>query len=131
MQPGVLIRSWEFAVHAGLSSTARITVDASPWGMGAVLEVDSTITQYFSLMLTEDDVAIHGYPIGSPDGQQVWELLAALVALRHWGALWHNKWAVVRGDNVATLYTILHLRPHSCALRRLARELALEFALVG
>eukprot|EP00971_Amphidinium_carterae_P068298 1352451-Amphidinium_carterae.1 len=126
-----LVRTWSVQVHAGLGDNVIITVDASPFGMGGVLQVNGQYIAFFGVPLSDDDVQIHGYDRGSPDGQQVWELLSALIALRLWSTVWIHGRTILQGDNLAALYAILNLNPASANLRRLARELALDFAAVA
>ena len=50
-------------------------------------------------------------PIGTPDGQQLWERFATLVAVD----IWHSVWSQIRlilkvqGDNVIALTMILKM----------------------
>ena len=65
---------------------------------------------------------------GTPDGQQLWECLAVLVAVDAWTKLWQEERIVlkVRGDNVGALTLLIKMRPSSPALAIVARELALR-----
>ena len=106
------------------------TVDASPWGLGAVLVEDGAVVEYLADQVTDDDCKLLGVAVGSPDSQQVLEALAMLVALRTWRARW-QQWrstVAIRGDNVTMLTMVLNFKGSSPALSLLARELALEVA---
>ena len=86
---------------------------------------------FFSSPLSDVDSQILGHTIGEASGQQVWESLSALVALRAWKGYWTKGRAklLVRGDSVAMLTMVLRLKPsHSPGLGLLARELALDLA---
>ena len=89
------------------SSSELITIDASPWGPGGVLEhVKSGRTiEWFSSKLTAEDERRFNHKIGDPAGQTTWEALASLVAIRTWAKfLNHKKVRIhVRGDNVGAL----------------------------
>jgi hypothetical protein len=66
----------------------------------------------------------------TPNGQQVWECLAALVALRLWRPIWGRTSLLlkVRGDSMAMLSLIVNLRPSTPQLGLIGREIALEYA---
>ena len=73
----------------------EITTDASPWGIGGWVSIDGFVTELFSDPLGDLDVAEFGHEIGSAEGQQSWEALAILVALRLWRRLWLITRAVI------------------------------------
>ena len=97
--------------------------------MGAIFLIDGVICGWFSSALTESDCTRFGWSFGSPDGQQTWEALCLLVALRVWRHLWYLQRleVEVRSDNLATLYLLSHLKSSSRSLNLIGRELALEF----
>ena len=47
------------------------------------------------------------------DGQQVWECLAILIAIRMWAHIWSKERIILRicGDNVGALTLCIKLRP--------------------
>ena len=106
-----------------------MTIDASPWGPGAVLELEGAVREYFGEGLAKDDVSVFGFDVGNPKGQEVWESLAALVALR----LWRQHWAqercclLARGDSVTMLTLVARLKGTAPGISLIGRELALEF----
>ena len=60
-QPGTgLVRVWLLSAYMDRGESVAISFDASPWGLGATIEVGG---------LSEDDVRIVGYPLGSAAGQ--------------------------------------------------------------
>ena len=69
-------------------------------------------------------------PIGSADGQQLWECLAILVAIDIWSKLWNQQRIIlkVRSDNVGALTLLLKMRPANATIAKVARELALRLA---
>jgi hypothetical protein len=83
---------------------------------------------WFAVGLSRHDEAVLGHATGDSDGQQVWEALCLLVALRVWKSWWQRirvKLAL-RGDNVACLILASQLRGKSMGLNLIASELALD-----
>eukprot|EP00972_Heterocapsa_arctica_P053054 7812916-Heterocapsa_arctica.AAC.1 len=111
-------------------SRVEITTDASPWGIGANLAIVGVIVEYIVDAISDFDQDMLGNARGTSDGQQAWEALAILVALRRW----REKWQVlrvrlaVRNDNIGALSAVARLKAHSPALSLCARELALDLA---
>ena len=63
-----------------------ISTDASPWGIGGILQdASGNIVSYFFDALTLEDASQLQGKIGEPASQTTWELLAVVVALRCWG----------------------------------------------
>ena len=100
--------------------------------MGDTLEVNYVIVAFLRSPLGVEDVNLLGHLIGEASGQQVWETLCALVALRAWKQHWKESRfnLMIRGDSVTMLTIVLHMRPASSSpgLGLLARELALDMA---
>ena len=88
-EQGEIERVW--SVKAFLSSVHSITMafDASPWGLGAVLVNNAIPIVFFACKLDAFDTRRYGYNLGDSKGQQCWEALCILVALR----LWYDEWA--------------------------------------
>ena len=105
-----------------------ITWDASPFGMGSTLQLDGVFVEYFAIEITADDENILGVAAGQHEGQQTWEALAGLVALRHWAQHWHGQRArlQIRSDNVGALVMLTKLKGGSKALTLIAREYSLD-----
>ena len=127
---GALTRPFAYTSFLASPSQVRVTVDASPYGFGAVLEEQHSITEYFSEAISSDDVDVPGIEVGAADHQQVLEELGALIALRAWRAKWRRKCAqlTARGDNMTMLVMLLDLKGSTKVLSLIAREMALEVA---
>ena len=104
-----------------------IGTDASPYGMGGWLSIDGKIVEHFATGISAHDQ--RKFDVSSYDsvGQQIWEVLAMLVALRLWLPRWANEHInlSVRGDNVGALVLLLKMRPKTAKLAIIAREIAL------
>lgn len=107
-----------------------ITCDASPWGLGATLEVGGWYVAYLRDMLGPDDAEILGIEVGSCKCQAVAEALAMAVAIRTWLPTWGlQRTAVkVRSDSQAALGALGKLASPSVAINRIAREVSLDIA---
>lgn len=123
-------RQYSLASYMKPASSTTITVDASPWGLGAFVSIDGDIKQWFAIELEDADFDKFGFKKGDAAGQQTWECLAALVAMRLWQTLWrHERSAVqIRGDNMTLLTMITELRGSGAGTNKLAREFALDVA---
>ena len=88
-----------------LGPQAVLTLDASPWGLGGVLQINGKLVAYFVSRITTTDARVLGCRIGSSKSQQAFELLCVLVALRAWQSHWLEERALVhvRSDNFAAL----------------------------
>ena len=105
-------------------------MDASPWGLGGILRVNGVFTSYFASALDEHDLSRFGFALGDAKGQQTWECLVVLVALRLWLPRFRDKRVClrVRSDNVAALQLLLTLRSAGKGPTAIGRELALDCA---
>ena len=126
---GMIERCFSLECYLNVTTHIDMVIDASPWGIAGVLLLDGRAQEYFSDALSTHDVEIFKHQIGESDGQQTWEALAALVAIRVWRSRWqkHRVRLTVKGDNVAMLTLIVNLRPKSAQLQLIGQELALEF----
>ena len=108
----------------------EVGTDASPWGMGGWISVNGSIIEDYSSPISNDDTQILEFAVGDSDGQQIWEALSILVALRLWKQRTLDRRAslCIRGDNVGALVLICKMRPASAKQAIIAREIALEFA---
>jgi hypothetical protein len=107
-----------------------ITCDASPWGLGATLQVDGFFTAYIQDEVTELDVKALEVEIGSCKSQAVLEALAIAVAVRTWLPRWATaRTAVsVRSDSTAALGALGKLASPTPAINKIAREVSLDVA---
>ena len=128
---GTLVRTFSMDTWSNVAKPILITLDASPWGLGGIIEEQGNIVSFFSSPLFNLDSQILGHTIGEASGQQVWESLSALVALGAWKGYWTKDRTklLIRGDSVSMLTMVLCLKPsRSTGLGLLAREMALELA---
>ena len=118
-----------FTLEAYTRSGPKIDIgtDASPFGLGGWYSQDGVILEHFACPIQASDRRIYGITSCDSVGQQLWECLALLVALRLWQPLWapHRLNISVRGDNVGALTLLLKMRPHSPQHAIIARELSL------
>ena len=124
-----LVRPFDLQHYLEDDNSLEIVLDASPWGMGAIIRDHGTVVEYFSSPLTSEDTERFGFPIGDASGQQTWECLCCLVALRTWSARWRRCRSSIgiTGDNMTMLTMVLHLKVSASArhLGLIAREIAL------
>ena len=128
---GNLERKYTVDSYLRKGDSIVITTDASPYGIGGVLEVNGKIISFFADRITSLDRSVLdlGEQPSSAD-QQALEALAALVALREWSSMWLQSRVrlCVQSDNMATLALITKMQPHSQQLGIIAREMALDIA---
>ena len=105
-----------------------MVLDASPWGMGGVLISGDKILSWFSSNLTKWDEERFNHKIGTDAGQQTWEALCILVALRAWKKMWATQQCslTIKSDNISALVMASKLKITSSQL--IAREVALELS---
>ena len=130
-EAGTLIREYRVSHYFGRAIKMKIVTDASPWGIGGFLAMNNTPVAYFSDALCDFDLKLAEAERGSP-GQQVWESLALLVALRLWSSQWVKRGVELHlgSGSVSALSLLikLHAKPKAKGLGRIARELALDFS---
>ena len=99
-------------------------------GLVASYLFNNRVVAYFHDALCDLDVAKFSHARGDHTGQQTWEALALLVALRLWAPLWKGKRVVitVRSDSVSALSAALNLSSQGANANMLAREMALDIA---
>ena len=127
-----LRREFRLSTFLGKGLRVRIITDASPWGLGAILLINCTIIAFFSSALDKADEEMAGVRIGGAAGQQIWEALALLQAVKTWSRHWKKEGLdlMVSSDSVTALSLMISLRhkPGSRALGIIVKELALEFS---
>ena len=130
---GMVRRTFRLATFMATEGQLEIIIDASPWGLAGLLTVNGEVEEYFADPLGPFDFELYGHVAGSADGQQVWESLAALTALRLWKSRWADKAVRLRlkGDSVTMLSLVINMRPSSPGLAIIGQELALDFASVS
>jgi hypothetical protein len=123
-----LTRSWLLSAYMSRGVKVSIIFDASPFGIGAVLEVDGVPKEYIADRVLACDEEILGHRIGIHEGRQAWECLTPLVALREWKPYWmaHHVLLSVKGDNLSSLGMVLNGKARGEGPGFVARELALD-----
>ena len=126
-----IVREFSVEHHFNRGKPVVIYVDASPFGLGGWISVSGRPWQYFADDVTDEDCLSLGVSsnVGSV-GQQAFEALALLVAIRLWLPQFKTQRVKIclRGDNLAALYAVAKMQPKSKALNIVARELALDLA---
>ena len=95
------------------------------------MTVNRQVKEFFQSELDENDFTSFGHAKGDCRGQQAWEALAMLVALRLWATTWlaGRVRLRVRGDSVALLTAVMHMKAAAASSTTLvAREVALDVA---
>ena len=83
-ETGEVARTWSVAAHLTPSHDVAVVFDASPYGLGAVLYITGVPVAYLMGRIIRHDEKRYQYMAGDHRGQQCWEALAILVALRAW-----------------------------------------------
>ena len=124
---GCIERTFSVQHFLMMGPKVTITWDASPYGMGATLQVDGAFTEFFAIPVSSDEAHILELEEGSKS-QQTLEALCGLIALRLWCAHWQGQRAVlqVRSDNVGALNLFSVLKGSSKALTLIASEFAID-----
>ena len=126
-----LVRQFGIEAHFNRGKEIMIYVDASPYGLGAWLSVESRPVEFFSDKITETDcVMLMVIKNEGSKGQQAFEALGLLAAIRLWlPSFKHERVTVsLRSDNMAALEMVAKMQPKSKSLGVVARELALDLA---
>jgi len=128
-QRGTVARTYTVEAFVGNEFDTQIVVDASPWGIGAILVLHGRPVSYFGDALTENDEGQLQIKRGESAAQQAVEALCVLVALRAWSPHWQSSRSAlaVRSDSVTALTMLLFCRATG-SVARVAREVALDLA---
>ena len=102
--------------------------DASPTGLGAFLVINGEIHEYVFGRITTLDQEVLKTKAGGSEGQQVWEALIVLSALRLWSPLWKARriTLAVKSDSVSALIMLIKLKTDGVGMGIISRELALD-----
>ena len=124
-EPGALVRRWRLDFYLSPGIKVSMHLDASPFGLGAVLIVDGLIRAWFSSPLSHHDLSIHRQEWGNSKGQQCWEALVLLVAVKTWAPWWSEVRSsiCIKCDNLAALALAAKLKGSVSSL--IAKELAM------
>jgi hypothetical protein len=129
-QRGAIIRTFTVAAYKCWGQTVSIITDASIWGFGAVLTIDSIPVAYIISILDKNDTETYGFASGDPEGQQTWECLTMLISLRAWKDYWQRERVVLqcKGDNMGMLHMLTSLKARGKGANLIAREIALDLS---
>ena len=111
------------------SKRMRVSVDASPWGIGGVLSEGVTPVAYFADDITTEDLRRFQASRGDSAFNTVWEALAILVGLRVWRELLGPLGSFeVRSDSLGALGATLRGSAKSPRLNVVIAEIMLDEA---
>ena len=112
------------------TSGAILITDASTWGLGGVLLIDGSPTEYFSCAIPYEFIRRTKAEPGLPKHMALWESLALLLAARIWLPRFLLGSIVrVKADNISALYLLLKGKARSPDMSIVAREIALDQAM--
>ena len=128
-QDGPMIRIFKASSYFNKGSIICIAMDASIYGMGAVLFIDRVAVEFFAIRIDKNDEKYLEAHRGDKDPQQVWESMVLLVAVKHWLPKWQKTRMALQlqSDNIAALTLASQLKA-SGARRKIAKELALVYS---
>ncbi len=129
-EQGTIARRYDTDRHAGRGDAVDIICDASPFGFGAVLVLNGRPKEYLAETISTDDSNIFQFAVGDCKGQQTWEALCILIALRAWSRAWRDlRFSLrVRSDSVSALTMVLKCKSAGRGSALIAAELALDIA---
>ena len=87
-QYGPIIRIFKVSSYFNKGPIICIAMDASIYGMGAVLFIDRVAVEFFAIRNDKNDEKYLGDRHGDKDSQQVWESMVSLVVVKHWLPIW-------------------------------------------
>ena len=119
---------WMVQAHVRHICSLEITVDASPWGGGAVKYRGGQPEETLSLVWTSEDERLTGAKIGEPGSQALWECYMVLRALWCWLKLGQQGYVRIRGDAEGVLAALLRRSAKSPLLNTVVREITLLLA---
>ena len=127
-EPGALRRSWELDHFRTPASSLTMVLDASPFGFGGALYEEGRPVAFFHDIIDDHDQRIHHHKRGDHKGQQVWECLVVLIALRVWKDRWVKRRSsiTIRSDNMSALALACRLKT-SAASRLIGKEIAMVY----
>ena len=104
-EPGMLTRKLRIDYYSHPGIRVAIYLDASPYGFGPVLLVEGVIKSWFAAPVSNHDLTVHQHGRGCSKGQQTWEALVLLMAVKIWLSWWGEVRTTVntKSDNLAAL----------------------------
>ena len=129
-QSCTISRTFTYDASFGRRIAMTITCDASIWGYGGWIAVDDVPLAYFSDDIQSSDEVMLGHKTGDTTGQQGFEAMALLIAMRLWGHLWRSKRIClrIRSDNIGALTVFSACKGAPGAMNAVAREYSLDAA---
>ena len=124
-----LCRQWWYSSFHAAAAEITMILDASPYGFGGVLIVNNIVLAYFADIISNHDVRIMKHQPGTAEGQQTWEALCLLIALRAWRMHWMIRRSLlcIKSDNKAALTLVTKLKAKGTR-SIIAKELGLLYA---
>ena len=125
---GTVSRTYTLAAYLQEGERYTVVTDASPVGLGAFLVLDNVILEFAFGPITELDQEVLKVRAGGSEGQQVWESLTILAALRLWSPIWRDKRITlgVKSDSVSALVMLIKMKADGIGTGLISRELALD-----
>ena len=97
--------------------------DASPWGGGAILRYQNSVSEWFAVEWREKDASHLDISPGLPKDQTFWEMAILMLGLIQWGDWFTALELRCIGDNTGALGNILALKGRG-PLLAISREIA-------
>ena len=110
-------------------STWQVVMDASPWGMGAILFNGTVPVEYFAERLSSEDLRRFSASTGESKFTTLWEALTLLLSIRLWLVRQSTLRIRLKSDSLGALRLAMKLSSSSQSLNRIAQEIALHLAL--
>ena len=127
---GTLSRTYTLAAYRQEGDQYTVVTDASPLGLGAFLVKNGVITEFAFGTMNSIDEEVLKVKMGGSEGQQVWESLILLAALRLWSLVWRGRriTLAVQSDSVSALIMLIKMKADGIGTALISRELALDIA---
>ncbi len=104
-------------------------MDASPWGMGAILLYNLAPVEYFAEELTTRDLRQFSAQRGESGFTTLWEALTLLLRVRQWLTSRSHCNIRLKSDSLGALRLAMKLSSPNTHLNKIAQEIALHLAL--
>ena len=118
-----------FKLHPSAPSKWQVIMDASPWGMGAILLNGNEPIEYFALELSTDDLRRFSAKRGESGFTTLWEALTLLISIRQWLVQKSLSNVRIKSDSLGALRLAMELSSSSPHLNKVAQEIALHLAI--
>ena len=122
-QTGAITRTYSFSAFFWPNPPWKLPRTLQSGGLAG--SSPSTVSHWHisRMFITPEDEQMLNVKRGEPEGQQVFEGLALLVAVRLWAHLWHSRRVrlILRFDNVGALSIYSSVKGRSAGMNLLAR----------